>query len=205
MRFNNLRLGSTLLNLYVCSLPWRARAKISLWYLPVRKMYNSLGYPQIWKNKKSKTNPVASTVNPSLPPQKHRRDCWGHQGIFSHDLHSKDTGALSTGCCRPREVIATCLSYRWTDFSSESYFKVSWFGVQTPLLRNLWFDEEGQHKSGTAPFLYLLLCSLGTGRAQGDKGWCCWAARGGAAKQGSLQHRGLPQQLAVVAVIMHDT
>lgn len=29
--------------------------------------------------------------------------------------------------------------------------------------------------------------------------------RAGVAKQGSLQHRGLPQQLAVVAVIMHDT
>lgn len=96
------------------------------------------------------------------------------------------------------------LSVWQADFSSKSY-KLGYSGLQIPLLGKLRFDGEVWHKAGTAPFQYLLPRRCGAERAQGEKGWWCRAAQGGAAKQVSLGHGDLPQLHAVAAITMQDT
>lgn len=201
MSFNDLRLKSSLLNPYACPLLWRARAKISANEEDVEFIRLSSEL----EKKKPKTKLVASAVTTSVLLQECRRDCWGHQDIFQHGLHSKDTEVPRALCAADPEKVLPSVYLTDKQISAQNATS-GW----ASLVSKLHCLETSVLMGSIGTKLGLLLsytyCNAGLWQAEhkARKDDGAELFRGCAAKQGSLQCEALPQQLAVAAVIKHD-
>ena len=163
--------------------------------------------PQNWGGGlgKLKTKLVTYTVTASLTLRDCRRDWWGHQDIFWHGLHSKDTEVpWAIRAAVPEQGIAVYLTDKQIlDQTATS----SWPGLVSRLhyLKTSGLMERVGTKLGL--LLSYKYCHAGLGQAEHKvrRNDNAELPRGCATKQGSLQRGGLPQSCGSSYLAWHTT